>query len=108
MKNIKQKIQEEIAYAKDRMITYDETYQKSNSDVELGVARGLNMALDFIKEEELEKEELKKPEFLMTKEELEVDAELEAMNQELELDANRDLKLEEDVVNEEDLEKETL
>ena len=52
---LKQKIKEEIAYAKDRMITYDENRQTSNSDVELGVARGLTMALDFIKEEELEK-----------------------------------------------------
>ena len=49
MKTLIEKIKQEIVYAKERMLDFDESNQKSNSDVELGVARGLNMALDIIK-----------------------------------------------------------
>ncbi len=96
MKNLKQKLQEEIAYAKDRMLTYDENNQKSNSDVEQGIARGLNMALDFIKEE---KAELRSK----VNSGLATDEELTKVNEELEWSANQEHKLEEDLTIEENL-----
>ena len=54
MKNIIKKLQEEIAYAKDRMLTYDEKGQNGLADVENGKVQAYSHALDIIEEARLE------------------------------------------------------
>ena len=58
MKNLKQKVQDGLAYAKERMVEYDERKQNSNADVENGKVQALKQVLDFIKDEEIEKDKL--------------------------------------------------
>ena len=51
MNNLKQKVQDELAYAKERMVEYDENRQNNNADVENGKIQAFKQVLDFIKDE---------------------------------------------------------
>ena len=104
MKTLIEKIKQEIVYAKERMLDFDESNQKSNSDVELGVARGLNMALDIIKDNvdfiEAEAEEYITPivdnNFTQDPHHS-LGEDLKTANEELVFDDRQDKKLEEDL-----------
>jgi len=86
------------------MLDFDESNQKSNSDVELGVARGLNMALDIIKDNvdfiEAEAEEYITPivdnNFTQDPHQP-LGEDLKTANEELVFDDRQDKKLEEDL-----------